>query len=41
MALSSVAVTAERSVVLGKYWRSSRLVFSLLPRCYGDFGSQK
>ncbi len=29
------------SVRLGKYWRSSPLVFSLVPRCQGDLGSQK
>lgn len=28
-------------VPLGTYWRRSRLVFSLLPRCQGDCGSQK
>ena len=27
-----------RSVPLGKYWRSSPLVFSLVPRCHGDGG---
>ena len=26
------------SVPLGKYWRNSPLVFSLVPRCQGDFG---
>jgi hypothetical protein len=26
---------------LGKYWRSKPLVFSLLPRCQGLWGSQK
>jgi hypothetical protein len=26
---------------LGKYWRSSPLVFSLEPRCHGACGSQK
>jgi RNA-directed DNA polymerase len=30
-----------RSVPLGKYWRSSPLVFSLVPRCHGLCGSQK
>jgi len=25
----------------GKYWRSNRLVFSLVPRCQGLWGSQK
>src|SRR6476661_1623337 len=31
----------DRSVPLGKYWRSSPLVFSLEPRCQGEWGSQK
>ena len=31
----------RRSVPLGKYWRRSPLVFSLLPRCQGEPGSQK
>jgi hypothetical protein len=26
---------------LGKYWRSSPLVFSFDPRCQGECGSQK
>jgi hypothetical protein len=30
-----------RSVPLGKYWRSSPLVFSLVARCQGLRGSQK
>ena len=30
-----------RSVPLGKYWRSRPLVFSLVPRCQGLWGSQK
>ena len=30
----------ERSVPLGKYWRSRPLVFSLVPRCQGLCGSQ-
>src|SRR5580704_19279340 len=34
-------VYPERSVSLGKYCRSSRLVFSFVPRCHGLFGSQK
>src|SRR3954464_890588 len=45
----SVAATAARasalcmlrSVPLGKYWRSSPLVFSFVPRCQGLWGSQK
>ena len=32
---------ALRSVPFGKYWRSSPLVFSLVPRCQGLCGSQK
>jgi hypothetical protein len=28
-------------VPFGKYWRSSPLVFSLVPRCQGELGSQK
>ena len=31
----------DRSVPLGRYWRSRPLVFSLLPRCQGECGSQK
>lgn len=31
----------ERSVPFGKYSRRSPLVFSLLPRCQGECGSQK
>ena len=31
----------DKSVPLGKYWRSSRLVFSLEPLCHGLCGSQK
>jgi hypothetical protein len=30
-----------RSVPLGKYWRSRPLVFSLVPRCQGEWASQK
>src|SRR2546421_12076632 len=33
-AISSAPCTL-RSVPLGKYWRSSPLVFSLVPRCHG------
>jgi ubiquinone/menaquinone biosynthesis C-methylase UbiE len=32
---------SDVSVLRGKYWRSSPLVFSLLPRCQGLWGSQK
>src|SRR5664280_1241115 len=31
----------DRSVPFGKYCRSNPLVFSLLPRCHGECGSQK
>jgi hypothetical protein len=34
-------VSLDMSVPLGKYWRSSPLVFSLEPRCHGLLGSQK
>src|SRR3954453_11783739 len=37
----SSAAHRDRSVPLGKYWRSSPLVFSLLPRCQGLWGSAK
>src|SRR5208282_2565641 len=37
----SSALFVLRSVPLGKYWRSSPLVFSLVPRCHGLCGSQK
>ncbi len=37
----SSAVQRDRSVPLGKYWRSSPLVFSLVPRCQGLLGSAK
>ena len=30
---SLFAVDRERSLLLGKYWRRSPLVFSLVPRC--------
>jgi hypothetical protein len=46
--LSSVATSRRRSLViwsklvlLGKYWRSRPLVFSLVPRCQGEWGSAK
>ena len=47
--LLSAAATASRSlreclwrsVPLGKYWRRRPLVFSLVPRCHGLWGSQK
>ncbi len=40
-ASSCASVTLLKSVPLGKYWRSSPLVFSLEPRCQGACGSQK
>src|SRR5215207_2409340 len=40
-AARSPALWLLRSVPLGKYWRSSPLVFSLVPRCQGLCGSQK
>src|SRR3954451_15660331 len=40
-AASSSALWRARSVPLGKYWRSSPLVFSLVARCQGLRGSQK
>ena len=33
--------SSRRSLPLGQYWRSSPLVFSLVPRCHGECGSQK
>ena len=41
MALSSSWVNGARSAFLCRYWRSSRFVFSLVPRCHGWCGSQK
>ena len=37
----SEALWIERSVPFGKYWRSRPLVFSFVPRCQGECGSQK
>src|SRR5205823_7226324 len=37
----SAWLMAARLVRFGKYWRSSPLVFSLVPRCQGERGSQK
>ena len=37
----SVGECLWRSVPLGKYWRRRPLVFSLVPRCHGLWGSQK
>src|SRR3990170_3836415 len=41
VASRSTGVCRARSVPLGKYWRSSPLVFSLVPRCHGLRGSAK
>lgn len=41
MALSFAWLCGDRSVPRGRYWRSSRLVFSFEPRYQGDRGSQK
>ena len=41
LAPRSLRECRERSVPLGKYWRSRPLVFSLVPRCQGLWGSQK
>src|SRR3954454_2589977 len=40
-AARSSALCTLRSVPFGKYWRSSPLVFSFVPRCHGLWGSQK
>ena len=34
-------MVVKSNLPFGKYWRSSPLVFSLLPRCQGLWGSQK
>ena len=36
MTLSSSWVNVDRSAFLCRYWRSSRLMFSLVPRCHGS-----
>src|SRR3954454_5560867 len=41
IASSSACETTDRSVPLGRYWRSRPLVFSLEPRCHGACGSAK
>lgn len=41
MASRSASVRSDRSVPLGMYWRNSPFVFSLVPRCQGECGSQK
>lgn len=40
MVSRSAWVRVRKSSRRGRYWRSSPFVFSLLPRCQGDFGSQ-
>ena len=41
MASRSASVRSDRSVPLGMYWHRSPFVFSLVPRCQGECGSQK
>src|SRR4030095_2587559 len=41
MRARSAAECTDRSVPLGRYWRSRPLVFSFDPRCQGLCGSQK
>ena len=41
MASRSASVRGDRSVPLGMYWRRSPFVFSFVPRCQGECGSQK
>lgn len=41
MALSWAWLKVDRSTPWGRYWRSKRLVFSLVSRCHGLCGSQK
>lgn len=41
MASRSASVRGDRSVPLGMYWRNSPFVFSFVPRCQGECGSQK
>ena len=41
IASQSAWVRCRRSAPLGQYWRSSPLVFSLVPRCQGECGSAK
>ena len=41
IAVRSSALRALRSVPFGRYWRSSPLVFSFVPRCQGAARSQK
>lgn len=32
---------SANEVAFGKNWRSKPLVFSFVPRCHGEYGSQK
>src|SRR4051794_23817741 len=41
IASSSACENIDRSVPLGRYWRSRPLVFSFVPRCHGACGSAK
>jgi hypothetical protein len=41
MGARSAAECTDRSVPLGRYWRTSPLVFSFDPRCQEEWGSQK
>jgi hypothetical protein len=41
MRARSSAECTDRSVPLGRCWRSKPLVFSFEPRCQGAWGSQK
>ena len=41
MAFSSRCVYPDKSVPFGTYWRSNPLVFSLVPRGQGLYGSAK
>jgi hypothetical protein len=36
MTVSSSWVNVDKSAFLCRYWRSSRLMFSLVPRCHGS-----
>lgn len=40
MVSGSASVRGDRSVPLGMYWRSNPFVFSFVPRCQGECGSQ-
>src|SRR5687768_6833882 len=41
MVYTSRWVYPDKSVTLGRYWRNGPLVFSLVPRCHGLYGSAK